>query len=122
MARGAGWSGERSRANILNEEDAVRCMEPVRLTVVLPMFLLAGTRQSMKAALWAASICRHKTHAALMERSAALQLLESFPDQLLKLLRLRHEGLYPLLHKLRLKRRNILEALCVADLAGKREH
>ena len=67
-------------------------------------------------------ICRHKTHVALMERSAALQLLESFSDQPLKLLRLRDEGLHPVLNKLRLKRRNILEGMCVADFASEREH
>ena len=43
-----------------------------------------------------------------VERSAALQLLESFPHQPLKLLRLRDEGLHPVLSKLRLKRHNIL--------------
>ena len=55
------------------------------------------------------------------ERSAALELLESFPDQLVKLLRLRDEGLHPVLSKLRLKRHNILQRLCVADLAGEHE-
>jgi hypothetical protein len=34
-------------------------------------------------------------HLALMERSAALQLLGGFPDQLEKLLRLRGKGLHP---------------------------
>lgn len=57
-----------------------------------------------------------------MERSAALQLMESVPDQLLKLLRLCDKGLYPVLNKLRLKHRNILEGLCAADLAGERVH
>jgi|SRR5271167_890832 hypothetical protein len=88
----------------------------------LLMFLLAGTHQPMKAALGAGSFCRHKTHAALMERSTALQLLESVPDQLLKLLRLCGEGLYPVLNKLRLKHRNILEGLCAAELAGEHVH
>jgi len=37
------------------------------------------------------------------------------------LLRLRGEGLHPVLSELRLKRHNILEGLCVADLAGERE-
>ena len=57
-----------------------------------------------------------------MEQSAALQPLDSFPDQLVKLLRLGGEGLHPVLSELRLKRHNILKGLCVADLAGKREH
>lgn len=57
-----------------------------------------------------------------MEGSAALQLLESVPDQLLKLLRLCDEGLYPVLNELRLKHRNILEGLCAADLSGEHVH
>ena len=56
-----------------------------------------------------------------MERSAALQLLGSFPDQLVKLLRLRGEGLHPVLSELRLKRQNLLERLCVDDLAREQE-
>src|SRR5271157_4680918 len=53
-----------------------------------------------------------------LERSAAWQLLESFSDQLLKLLRLRGVSLHLVLSKLRLKHQNVLEGLCVADLAG----
>jgi len=41
---------------------------------------------------------------ALMERSAALQLLDSFPDQLVKFLRVRGQDLRPVLSKLRLNR------------------
>ena len=55
-------------------------------------------------------------------KSAASQLQESFSDQAVELLRLRDEGLHPVLSKLRLKRHNILGAQCVADLAGEREH
>ena len=54
--------------------------------------------------------------------SAAWQLLESFSDQLLKLLRLRGVSLHLVLSKLRLKHQNVLEGLCVADLAGEREN
>src|SRR5271157_1952466 len=54
-------------------------------------------------------------------KSAAWQLLESFSDQLLKLLRLRGVSLHLVLSKLRLKHQNVLEGLCVADLAGERE-
>ena len=39
-----------------------------------------------------------------------------------KLLRLRDEGLHPVLSKLRLKGHNILGGPCVADLAGEREN
>ena len=45
-----------------------------------------------------------------------------FPDQLVKLLRLRGERLHLVLSELRLKRQNLLKVLCLADLAGKREH
>src|SRR5208337_2703205 len=50
--------------------------------------------------------------------SAAWQLLESFPDQLLKLLRLRDESLHTVLSKLRPKRHNILGGSYIADLAS----
>ena len=56
-----------------------------------------------------------------MERSAALQLLESFPDQLLKLLRLRGERLHLVLSKLRLKRQNFLKVLCLGDFSDQGE-
>ena len=55
-------------------------------------------------------------------KSAAWQLLESFSDQLLKLLRLRGVSLHLVLSKLRLKHQNILDGLCVANLAGEREN
>ena len=54
-------------------------------------------------------------------KSAALQLLESFPDQLLKLLRLRDVSLHLLLSKTGLKRHNLLEILCLGDLFDERE-
>ena len=60
--------------------------------------------------------------AAFVVKSAVLELLESFPDQLLKLLRLRGVSLHLVLSKLRLKHQNVLEGLCVADLAGEREN
>jgi hypothetical protein len=55
------------------------------------------------------------------EPSASLRLLESFRDRAVKLLRLRGEGLHPILSKLRLKQQNILGRLCAADLAAERE-
>ena len=58
--------------------------------------------------------CRHKTHVALMDRSAALQLLKSFAHQPLKLLHL-------LLSKMGLKCHNLLEILCLGDLFDQRE-
>ncbi|MGB9166687.1 MAG: hypothetical protein WCC41_19930 [Rhodomicrobium sp.] len=45
-----------------------------------------------------------------------MQLLDSFPDQLAKLLRLHGEGLHPVLSDLRLRRHNILEGLSVLTL------
>ena len=66
------------------------------------------------------SLASH-AHGIRMEQSAALHLLDSFLDQLIKLLRLGGEGLHPVLSELRLKRHNILEALRMADLAGERE-
>ena len=65
-------------------------------------------------------LTRHGWFAAL-ERSAALHLLDSFPDQLVKLLRLRGEGLHPVLSELRLKRQNLLEILRLGDLLDQRE-
>ena len=56
-----------------------------------------------------------------MKRSAAWQLLESLPDQLVKLLRLRGERLHLVLSKLRLKRQNFLKVLCLGDLFDQRE-
>ena len=53
--------------------------------------------------------------------SAAWQLLDSFPDQLVKLLRLRGERLHLVLSKLRLKRQNLLKILCLGDLFDQRE-
>ncbi len=44
-----------------------------------------------------------------------MQLLESFPDQLLKLLRLRSVSLHLLLSELHLKCQNVLERLCLGD-------
>jgi hypothetical protein len=58
---------------------------------------------------------------AILERSAALHLLDSFPDQLVKLLRLRREGLHPVLSELRLKRQNFLQILRFGDLLNQRE-
>ena len=60
--------------------------------------------------------------AAFFVKSAVLEVLESFSDQLLKLLRLRGVSLHLVLSKLRLKHQNVLEGLCVADLAGEREN
>ena len=57
-----------------------------------------------------------RTHTIRTERSAALQLLESLPDQLVKLLRLRGERLHLVLSELRLKRQNLLKILCLGDL------
>ena len=57
----------------------------------------------------------------VLERSAAWQLLESLPDQLVKLLRLRGEGLHLILSELRLKRQNFLKILCLGDLFDQRE-
>ena len=51
-----------------------------------------------------------RTHTIRTERSAAWQLLESLPDQLVKLLRLRGERLHLVLSELRLKRQNLLES------------
>ncbi len=48
--------------------------------------------------------------------SAAWQLLESLPDQLVKRLRLRGEGLHLVLSELRLKRQNFLNILCLGHL------
>jgi hypothetical protein len=53
--------------------------------------------------------------------SAALQLLDTFPDQLVKLLCLRGECLHLVLSELRLKRQNLLEILCLGDLFDQRE-
>ena len=54
-------------------------------------------------------------------KSAVLELLDSFSDQLVKLLRLRGERLHPVLSELRLKRQNLLEILCLGDLFDQRE-
>ncbi len=56
-----------------------------------------------------------------VERSAALELLESFPDQPLKLLHLRGVSLHLLLSKTGLKCHNLLEILCLGDLFDQRE-
>ena len=53
---------------------------------------------------------------ALVVKSALLELLESFPDQLLNLLRLPGVSLHLLLSKTGLKSENVLEILCLADL------
>jgi hypothetical protein len=45
-----------------------------------------------------------------------LHLLDSFPDQLVKLLRLCGERLHLVLSELRLKRQNFLNILCLGDL------
>ena len=58
---------------------------------------------------------------AVLERSVAWQLLESLPDQLVKLLRLRGERLHLVLSELRLKRQNFLKILCLGDLFDQRE-
>ena len=55
-------------------------------------------------------------------RRAALQLLKSFSDQLLKLLHLRGVSLHLVLRKLRLKCQSLLEILCLGDLVGEREN
>ena len=57
-----------------------------------------------------------------VERSAALQLLDSFPDQLLKLLRLRGVSLRLVLSKTGLKCQSLLEILCLGDLFDQREN
>ena len=54
-------------------------------------------------------------------KSAVLELLDSFSDQLVKLLRLRGERLHLVLSELRLKRHNLLEILCLGDLFDQRE-
>ena len=54
-------------------------------------------------------------------KSAVLALLESFPHQPLKLLRLRGEGLHLVLSKTGLKCHNLLEILCLGDLSDQRE-
>jgi hypothetical protein len=53
--------------------------------------------------------------------SALLQLLESFPDQPLKFLRLSGVILHLLLSKTGLKCQNLLEILCLGDLFDQRE-
>ena len=50
-----------------------------------------------------------------------LELLDSFSDQLVKLLRLLGERLHVVLSKLRLKRQNLLKILCLGDLFDQRE-
>ena len=50
-----------------------------------------------------------------------LQLLESFPHQLLKLLHLRGVSLHLVLSKTGLKCHNLLEILCLGDLFDQRE-
>ena len=57
----------------------------------------------------------------LMDRSAALKLLESFPDQPAKLLRVRGVSLHPILSELRLNHQNFLRVLCVANLSSEGE-
>ena len=54
-------------------------------------------------------------------KSAVLELLDSFSNQLVKLLRLRGERLGLVLSELRLKRQNLLEILCLGDLSDQRE-
>jgi hypothetical protein len=58
---------------------------------------------------------------ALIVKSAAWQLLDSFSNQLVKLLRLRGERLHLVLSELRLKRHNLLKILCLGDLFDQRE-
>jgi hypothetical protein len=58
---------------------------------------------------------------ALMERPAKLQLLDGFPRQLVKLLRLRGEGPHLVLSELRLKRQNFLQILRLGDFVDQRE-
>ena len=54
-------------------------------------------------------------------KSAVLELLDSFSDQLVKLLRLRGERLHLVLSELRLKRQNLLKILRLGDLFDQRE-
>ena len=96
-------------------EFAVSCMELARLRVVFA-YPWEYTFYSKPHLLGGFFFCRHKTHLKLMERSAALQLLGSFPDQLVKLLRLCGEGLHTVLSELRLKRQNFLNILCLGHL------
>jgi hypothetical protein len=65
----------------------------------------------------AASFCRHKTRVA----STALQLLESFSDQLLECLRLSEEVPHLLLDELGLKYQDLLGILCVSGFLDQRE-
>jgi hypothetical protein len=58
---------------------------------------------------------------ALVVKSAVLELLESFPDQPLKFLRLSGVILHLLLSETGLKCRNLLEILCLGDLFDQRE-
>jgi hypothetical protein len=116
----AGEESERWRVNTLNIEYAFFRMEPVRLRVVFA-YPWEYTFYSKPHLLGGFFFCRHKTHLALMERSAALQLLESLHDQLVKLLRLRGERLHLVLSELRLKRQNLLKILCLGDLFDQRE-
>ena len=55
-------------------------------------------------------------------RRAALQLLDSFPDELLKLLSLRGEGLHLVLIKPGLNCQSLLDILCLGDLLDQREN
>jgi hypothetical protein len=57
----------------------------------------------------------------LIDKSAALQLLESSSDQAAKLLRVRGVSLHPVLSELRLNHQDFLRVLCVADLSSEGE-
>jgi hypothetical protein len=59
--------------------------------------------------------------AAFFVKSAALQLLDSFPDQPLKLLHLRGVSLHLLLIKTGLNCQNLLDILCLGDILDQRK-
>ena len=96
--------------------DQYNLPQPIKLLAAHKCFGREEGKGSGVVAIRHGTWPRPQRDAAFVGKSAVLELLESFPDQLLKLLRLRDEGLHPVLSKLRLKRHNLLEILCLGDL------
>ena len=80
-------------------------MEQIRPALVVAMCPFAGAIPWKRLMNLKPRLCLGR---GLFGKSAAWQLLDSFPDQLVKLLRLRGERLHLVLSELRLKRHNLL--------------